>query len=152
MHTTVTVNNATALQVLANVASLTNDLHQMGYVHRNLKGSNVLWLEAANRWAIVDFGCAARIGEAAAMSFTLTYAPPEAARALHQDKTAIACCPSHDAWSVGVIAYEMITGCAAFDVAAEGIDSVSSHVMFTLSNFCRYPEYEVHASCTEVYR
>lgn len=112
------------LQVLANVASLTNDLHQMGYVHRNLKGSNVLWLERGNRWAISDFACSARIGEAASLSFSLSYAPPEAAFAMHHEKTAIACCPTHDAWSVGVIAYELVTGKAALDIALEGSERV----------------------------
>ena len=112
------------MQVLANVAALTNDLHKLGYVHRNLKGSNVLWLERESRWALVDFACMARIGEATELSFTLSYAPPEAARALYQQRTAIASCPSHDAWSVGVIGYELITGRAALDVASEGMDKV----------------------------
>lgn len=118
------VQVAVRVQVLANVASLTDDLHTLGYVHRNLKGSNVLWLERENRWTLVDFACTARIGEAAELSFTLTYAPPEAARALHQDKLAIASCTSHDAWSVGVIAYELVTGRAAFDVALQGTEKV----------------------------
>lgn len=73
----------------------------------------------------------ARIGEAASLSFTLTYAPPEAARALQQERTAIASCTSHDAWSVGVIGYELITGRAALDVASEGIDRVRAlHLLY----------------------
>ena len=36
------------------------EFHAAGFVHRDLKPGNVMWLPRANRWTVIDFGCAAR--------------------------------------------------------------------------------------------
>jgi serine/threonine protein kinase len=60
------------------------DLHELGYVHRDLKPGNVMWLPRQNRWTIIDFGCAARTGQEARLGFSLAYAPPEVIRAYRE--------------------------------------------------------------------
>lgn len=53
------------------------ELHSLGYVHRDLKRGNVMWLPRENRGTIIDFGCAAGAGQAARIAFSLAYAAPE---------------------------------------------------------------------------
>ena len=59
------------------LASRLKDLHELHYVHRDLKPGNVMWLPRENRWTIIDFGCVARTGSTARLAFSLTYAAPE---------------------------------------------------------------------------
>lgn len=49
----------------------------MGYVHRDLKPGNVMWLPRENHWTLIDFACVARTGEAARLGFSMAYAAPE---------------------------------------------------------------------------
>jgi serine/threonine protein kinase len=112
------------IQVLSNVASQTAKIHAAGYVHRDLKPGNVMWLPRENRWTVIDFGCAARIGEIAPLSFTLAYAPPEAAVALAKGATMMQCETTHDSWSLGVIAFELLTGRPAYAPLTHGSDTV----------------------------
>ncbi|NJR42330.1 MAG: phosphotransferase, partial [Akkermansiaceae bacterium] len=53
------------MQVLTHVAERLKDLHAAGYVHRDIKPGNIMWLPRKNRWTLIDFGCAARIGSKA---------------------------------------------------------------------------------------
>lgn len=65
------------MQMIHQLAIRLRDLHGLGYVHRDLKPSNVMWLPRENRWTLIDFGCAARIGESAKQGFSIAYAAPE---------------------------------------------------------------------------
>lgn len=109
------------MQVLAIVAAHVAEVHRAGYVHRNVKPANVLWLPREARWALVDYGCAAHIGEAAPLAFTLAFAPPEAAAALAEGHCALECAAAHDSWSLGVLALELLT---AFAAPAQASDTV----------------------------
>jgi hypothetical protein len=48
------------------------------------------------------------------LSFSLTYAPPEALAAFDAGQQSTTVAPAGDMWSLGVIAYELLTGCRVF--------------------------------------
>ena len=64
--------------------------------------ANSIWLPSKNAWTLIDFGCASRAGEAAELSFSLWYAPPEVIAAYKAGKRTLVANPSADVWSLGV--------------------------------------------------
>ena len=97
-------------QVLLHVATRLQGLHAAGYVHRDLKPANVMWLPRENRWTLIDFGCAAAAGGAAPLAFTLHYAPPEVVAAWQAGDSKVLVTPALDAWSLGIMAVELLWG------------------------------------------
>ena len=100
-----------SLQIIHHICETLVDLHASGFVHRDLKPANIMWLPSQNRWTLIDFGCAARIGEQARTGFSLCYAAPEAVRAAVREQVrSIEAATALDSWSLGVLAVELFTG------------------------------------------
>jgi len=68
-----------------------------------------MWLPRENRWTLIDFGCAVRVGEAAPLAATLKYSPPEVVWALQQGVRTVTAAASMDAWALGIIAVELLS-------------------------------------------
>jgi serine/threonine protein kinase len=103
------------MQVLSHIADRLKDLHASGYVHRDIKPGNIMWLPRKKRWTLIDFGCAARNGTLAPTGFSLFYVAPEALRAYMEDEGGVMATEALDAWSVGVLAIELFTGNPVFN-------------------------------------
>ena len=112
------------LQVLAHVAMRLKDLHNAGFVHRDIKPGNIMLLHRKNRWTLIDFGCVAPIGEPAGLSFTLHYAAPEAVETWHRGEKKIVAQGALDAWALGVVAFELLTRKPAFQMLVQGKEAV----------------------------
>ena len=115
------------MQVLSNISLRLADMHDAGFVHRDLKPANVMWLPRENRWTLIDFGCVARTGAESPLCFTLAYAAPEVVAAFHNGEPTIKATAALDAWSLGVMAYELLTGAPPFRLLTDGRCRVRNH-------------------------
>lgn len=103
------------MQVLSHIAHRLRDLHKAGYVHRDIKPGNIMWLPRKKRWTLIDFGCAAPLGTMARTGFSLYYAAPEVLQAYTNAKRELLATEALDAWSLGILAIEIFNGAPVFD-------------------------------------
>lgn len=107
--------------------------HMRGVVHRDVKAENVLF-DDAERPQLADFGIALRKGINPRLTMTglavgsTAYMPPEQARGEDVDSRA-------DLYSIGVLAWEMLTGSLPFNAA----DALSMAVMHAKDPIPRLP-------------
>jgi serine/threonine protein kinase len=100
-----------ALAILKQVASALDYAHEQGYVHRDVKPTNIL-IDERGRAVLTDFGIVkAADGTSLTRTGTLVgtpeYMSPEQVRGLEVDRRS-------DVYSLGVVAYEMLAGKAPF--------------------------------------
>jgi serine/threonine-protein kinase len=113
------------LRILAQVGSALDHAHSMGYVHRDVKPSNVLLDEAGN-CLLMDFGLArvlartVRITRSGAMLGTPQYMSPEQGRGERVDGRS-------DLYALGVMLYEMATGRVPYD-GKTPVEVISQHI------------------------
>ena len=99
---------------MSHIADRLTELHTAGYV-RDIKPGNIMFLPRTKRWTLIDFGCASRIGDHAPTGFSLFYAAPEALSTYMGGEGGVVAAEALDAWSMGVLAIELLTGNPVFD-------------------------------------
>eukprot|EP00892_Ulva_mutabilis_P004140 jgi/Ulvmu1/2098/UM125_0001.1 len=108
------------LAMLSSVSKRLSALHDAGYVHCNLKPSKILLPASTRLWKVSGFSRVVRAGSEVPLRFTLAYAAPEVVAACMSGCEAIRCTPALDAWALGVVAFEMLTGTSAFNLVTDG--------------------------------
>eukprot|EP00892_Ulva_mutabilis_P004163 jgi/Ulvmu1/2118/UM127_0003.1 len=121
---TTTPDLFTALAMLSSVSKRLAALHDAGYVHCDLKPSNIMLMTSDKRWTVVGFSRAACAGAEVPLHLTLAYAAPESVRAFANGEETMRCTPEMDAWALGVIAFELLTGAPAFRIVTDGQSKV----------------------------
>ena len=107
-----------AVSVAALLADALAALHETGYVHGDVKPSNV-GLTANGSPKLLDFGLARAANDAATRGGTLRYLSPEVLSGRAAEE-------ADDVWSLCVILYEMASGGHPF--AGGGIDEVAGRI------------------------
>ncbi|MFT5191413.1 MAG: WD40 repeat protein/tRNA A-37 threonylcarbamoyl transferase component Bud32 [Verrucomicrobiales bacterium] len=103
-----------AAVLVAKIAHAVHHAHQRGVLHRDLKPSNIL-LDGDGQPLLTDFGLAKWLDRDSGLTVTQTisgtpdYMSPEQAAG---DKGAIS--TATDVWALGVMLYQMLTGCLPF--------------------------------------
>jgi len=126
------------VDVLRTLLSALDYAHSRGFVHRDVKRENVLF-DADNRPLLTDFGIAlsksdtVRITTAGLAVGSSAYMAPEQARGDIVDARA-------DLYSVGVLAYELLTG----ELPFQSSDALAMALMHAQDPVPRLPAAKVH--------
>lgn len=107
------------MQILSRAAKKLAELHAAGYVHRNLKPSNVLFLEKESEWRFIGTKDIAKAGAMAPLTYSLRYAAPESVTADDLKLRDVPVHPAADAWALGVIAFELLVGSDSFEAHSD---------------------------------
>ncbi|KAK7172455.1 hypothetical protein R3I93_002537 [Phoxinus phoxinus] len=120
---------------LAELVQAVHSVHQMGYVHRNIKPENIL-IDRTGHIKLADFGSAARLTANRTVTCsklpvgTRDFMAPEILSGLSVG-------PESDWWSLGVIAYEMIYMKSPF---ADGTATKTINNIINFQRFLKFPE------------
>ncbi|XP_061583741.1 citron rho-interacting kinase isoform X7 [Cololabis saira] len=126
---------------LAELVEAIHAVHQLGYVHRDVKPENIL-IDRTGHIKLADFGSAARLTANKTVASptvpvgTQDFLSPEVLTAMNggSQSTYGAEC---DWWSLGVIAYEMIYAKSPF---AEGTSTRTIHNILNFQRYLKFPE------------
>ncbi|XP_063171473.1 citron Rho-interacting kinase isoform X3 [Candoia aspera] len=136
------LNENTVKFYLAELVLAIHSVHEMGYVHRDVKPENIL-IDRTGHIKLVDFGSAAKMTvdkmvDAKVPIGTPDYMAPEVLTALNNSSSNKASYGSEcDWWSLGVVAYEMIYGKSPF---TEGTSTKTFNNIMNFQRFLKFPE------------
>ncbi len=127
------------VELLLEVCGAVHHAHQKGILHRDLKPSNLLVTEQSGRPApkVIDFGVAKALGQSLATEEGLTLAgtvigTPEYMSPEQADLASEAVDTRSDIYSMGVVLFELLTGCLPIDLgdaAAGGFTAVRERIL-----------------------
>uniref|UniRef100_A0A673UNF7 non-specific serine/threonine protein kinase n=1 Tax=Suricata suricatta TaxID=37032 RepID=A0A673UNF7_SURSU len=125
---------------LAELILAVHSVHQMGYVHRDVKPENIL-IDRTGHIKLVDFGSAAKMNSNKMVNAkvpigTPDYMAPEVLTVMNGDGKG-AYSLDCDWWSVGVIAYEMVYGRSPF---TEGTSARTFNNIMNFQRFLKFPD------------
>ncbi|MCD8005944.1 MAG: protein kinase [Oscillospiraceae bacterium] len=117
-----------SLQITESVLSVLSKIHELGYLHLDISGSNVLWAGGCAAF-IADYGCAVSMTDGVYKpSYQPSYSPgfsaPELLTGLNQLS------PATDIYSVGMLLYFLCAGRIALDKSFNIKKKVSRNIEY----------------------
>ena len=92
------------ISAMLQVVSALGVFHYKGFVHSDLKPENILYDRQKKRAVLIDFGFAGLITDSTELRGTIEYMAPEIIKGVSIDQRS-------DLYSLGVIMYEILSGC-----------------------------------------
>lgn len=151
-----------AVDIAIQIVAALSAAHQAGIVHRDIKPENIM-LRADGIVKVLDFGLAKLTYQVSAnpeeatrrlvmtsegiVMGTVAYMSPEQARALPVDART-------DIWSLGVVLYEMLTGCSPFigPTASDMVAAILEREPEQLNSHCQVLPAELDRIVTKAIR
>nr|CAH7718792.1 unnamed protein product [Callosobruchus chinensis] len=136
-----TIPESAATFYLSEVVSALEDLHKMGFAHRDVKPDNIL-LDRCGHLKLADFGSAAKLNKDGLITSgppvgTPDYVAPEVLQCLdNKNQNSGGYGVSCDYWSLGVLAYELVVGYTPF--TGQTSSSIYSKIM-NHTNVFKFP-------------
>lgn len=96
--------------VLHEVAQCLYHIHSCGFIHCDIKPSNIMFFPSSHSWKLLDTDLCVEKEELCAIHYTLMYAAPEMIRAEDRGETEIIPETPVDMWAFGILASEVLTG------------------------------------------
>jgi len=131
-----------ACKYLAHMLAALRHAHLVGFLHCDIKPSNIRLAQPLDHAVVTDWGFARKLGatpSCAAMYGTPAYAPPEQLTGYSCDGLSGArrLSGESDVWSLGCTAHEMLTGRPPF--AGDNLDTLVRNVI-GLNYHCPFPD------------
>ncbi|KAE9542770.1 hypothetical protein AGLY_002681 [Aphis glycines] len=136
-----TLPEETAKFYIAELLLAVKHLHTMGFAHRDIKPENMM-LDRVGHLKLVDFGSSAKLNRDGKICVrmpvgTSEYLAPEVLIFMQSNsKSMEGYGPQCDLWSVGIVAYEMVTGDTPFNSEQQAV--IYSNIL-NFDNILKYP-------------
>jgi len=122
-----TIRPGVAGAIVGQVLSALAYLHSRGLVHHDIKMENVIVDYLANKVKLTDFGSAKEIKNMSGVGGTINYMAPELIMNMRGGNQK--CDQSVDIWSVGIVAYMMLSGFHPFDHSAKANQNIMNRII-----------------------
>lgn len=117
---------ALAGYVIGRIVSAVSYLHARGIVHMDVKPENVLVNYLNNSVKLTDFGSAKEVAKMTGVAGTINYMAPEIIKRMNGLNQH--CDQSVDIWSIGVVAYVLLSGANPFE-AKKTNDNIINRIL-----------------------
>ena len=132
----------TVKSILWNVLQGIEQIHQLGYIHRDIKPDNIL-ITHSGQIKICDFQLVGEIGTLDdSICGTPEYMPPER---LTEKRINCTLDASVDMWALGILAFELLTGYVPYSLDEDNIDGLVdsmyegyAHLDEDYPSYCRH--------------